>query len=531
MHIIVSKHDSVVNSYTFDTEVVGIGSDPDAQVYLPDGRIAPHQADLRVVEDGWVVEPLDPNHALILNATVAEERTPLKNGDEIRLADFALKIFLDTEAEAPPVKSPVTEEITKLRQHPLPAGNITRKEEPITLEPAARARIAEFALRLHRCVDFAGLLSVSVDMLLKTFDARMVWMGGRRRTYGELEFIDGKRKDGKSIGDPPNLSTFLYQCLERNQCIVVPQTEEPETESALAIPLISNRGGLGLIYIDSPAVAPPYGNPQLDELVMYGVLIVHRLEAIVTEHAQQQQVVAVGELSFVREVQARMDPTTVPQWEQLQLAAYCKPGLERTGDVYDVMRLPNGLAAFFVGHARASGTRAALAMTEVRTAFRMAAMHADPPHILLRAINWILRADRDPCQLDCAAIVMNPKSGACEYATAGDIGAIIVDGSGEPRVLTDPGVKTLGHGHEYNQSARSERIASEETLVFYSPGCRSIMDRYGNHLGNGPLTGALCDGFGQSAAAALDELLTDLGAFFKEGQQPDDITLLFVHRI
>ena len=531
MHIVVSKHDTVVQSLTLTADVIEIGSDPNAQVYLPDGRIAPHQADLLAVERGWVVEPLDRRHALILNAEVAEERMPIKNGAEIRLGDFALKIYIDTDENAPPVKSAVTEEVAKLREHALPHGSATRKEEEITLQPTARARAADFALQLHQCIDFARLLNVSASVLLRMFDARMVWIGVRRQGYGELEFVAGERRDGKAVGDPPCLPTFRYRCLERDQFIVVPHTDERETESTLAIPLITGRGCLGMVYIDSAAGAGSYGNAHLDELMMYGALIARQLEAIVTKQVHHQEAVDAGELAFVREVQARMDPTTVPHWDQLQLAVHCKPGLKRAGDLFDVMRLPNGLASFLVAHAEASSTRTALAMAEVRAAFRMAAMHADPPHIFLRALSWLLHADRDPSRLHCATTVMNPKTGACEYATAGDIGAIIVDPSGEPRVLADPTVEALGHGQEHNQPARTERLAPKETLVFYTAGCWNVTDPNGNQLGVGPLTGALCDGFGQPAAAALDELLSDLGAFFKKGRQPDDITILFVHRV
>ena len=531
MQIVVSKHESVFRSLSFTTDVISVGSDPDAQISLPDGRIAAHQADLRNVDGTWVVDPLDLQHALILNAIVAETRTPLKNGDEIRLGDFALRIYVDTPEEAAPVKTAITEELAKIRQHALPAGSITRKEEAIRLAPDAKARTAALALRLAQCTEIAGLLNVSAAALLDAFSARLVWIGMRRQNYGDIEFIDGIRKDGRTVNNPPHLDTFVYRCLERDQFILVPRTEEKDTTSVLAVPLLTDRGCVGLVYVDSAAGATPYDEPHLDELMMHATLLTRQFEAIVAEQARHQAAVTDVELAFVRAVQARMDPATVPQWEQLQVAAYSKPGTEHSGDLLDVMRLPNGLAAFIVAHAEAANTRAALAMAEVRTAFRMAAMHADPPHILARALNWMLRTDREPCLLHAAIIVMNPKSGACEYATAGNIGAIIVDDTGEPRVLADAAVKPLGSGSEHNLPARTARLAANETLVFYSPGCRSAEDAQGTQLGDGPLLDALCDGFGQSAAAALDEVLADLGDFLKEKRQRDDITMLFVHRI
>jgi serine phosphatase RsbU (regulator of sigma subunit) len=298
----------------------------------------------------------------------------------------------------------------------------------------------------------------------------------------------------------------------------------------MAVPLITRRGRLGLIYINSAAESVTYDTPELDELCLYAALIARQLEAIVAEQVKLQEAIAAGELSFVREIQARMDPTNVPQWEQLQLAVYCKPGLDRTGDVYDVMRLPNGLAAFLTAHAEASATRAALAMAEVRAIFRMASMHADPPHVVLRALNWILHNQHDPCLLHCAVIVMNPKTGAAEYATAGRIGAMIVDQGGESRPLADPAIPPIGQRHDYALPSRPERLQDDETLVFYTPGCRTVADASGQPLGDHRVVQAFCDGFGQSAAEALDEVLSDLRAFFKDGRQSDDITLLVVHR-
>ncbi|MCK4658791.1 MAG: SpoIIE family protein phosphatase [Phycisphaerae bacterium] len=530
MHIVVSKHGNVVRSLTFETDIITIGSDPDAQVHLPDGRIARRQAQLLGGDGGWVVEPLSHVHTLILDAEVADERTPIKNGCRIHLGDFTLRVYFDADTIPDQVETAVTKEATKLRRHPLPSGSLIRGEEEITLRPQAKTQVADFALRLVQCIDFSGLLNFAVDSLLKNFDAWVVWIGVRRKSYGELEFVEGERKDGKSVSDPPHLATFRYRCIEQDQCIVVPHTEEKETQSALAIPLLTERGCLGLIYLNSPAGSVVYGERNLHELMMYGALITRRLKALIAGQVETQAAVVAGELSFVREVQSRQDPTMVPEWEQLQLAVYCKPGLERTGDVFDVMRLPNGLASFLVAHVGGADLRTAMAMVEVRSVFRMAAMHADPPHILLRALDWMMRNDREPCRLQCAAVVMNPKTGACEYATAGDIGAIIVDDTGEPRVLADPSIPALGEGNAYSQPACSERLASRETLVFYSPGCRNIMDAEGNRLGDGPLTGAFCDSFGQSATTALEELLTDLSAFFKRGRHPDDSTVLLVHR-
>ena len=531
VQVVVSKHDQAIMSLSFDSEVITIGSDPDAHIYLPDTRVARQQAELRITEDGWVVEPLDHQHALILNAEVADTCAPVSSGSEIHLADFAVKVYIDADQNLAPTKTAVTEEVAKLRRHALPHGAVVRKERTIELAPDAQARVADFALRLSGCNDFEELLSTSAGALEEAFGARVVWIGVLRQARGELDFVDGKRKDGKATVDPPRLGTLLYRCVDLNQFIVMPCATDKGDVSALVVPLVVDQGCLGLIYVETSAGgAVPSDERRLDELTLCAGLIGRQLDSVIAGSVSQREAAVTGELSFIREIQARMDPATLPQWDHLQLAVYCKPGRERTGDLFDVMRLGNGLASFLVGHVEAATTRTALALTEIRTAFRMAAMHADAPRTLLRALNWMLCADRDQCLLQVAAIVVNPKTGACEYATAGNMGAMIVGRTGEPRGLADPSLKALGHGGACDLPARTERLAEGETLVLYSPGCRTITDGGGDRLGDGPLAGAFCDGCGQSATAALDEVLTDLSGFFSEGYPPDDIIMLLAHR-
>ena len=147
--------------------------------------------------------------------------------------------------------------------------------------------------------------------------------------------------------------------------------------------------------------APSYEEPDLEILTLLGAAIAKQLELAVRDLVRKQQAIEAGEWSFMRELQSKMDPTNVPQWDGLQLTVYCKPGLECAGDIYDVMRLPNGLAAFMCGHVVGTPTIAALAMAEVRASFRFAGLHSDPPHVIFRALNWLLHDPQCPASL-CA---------------------------------------------------------------------------------------------------------------------------------
>jgi len=260
-------------------------------------------------------------------------------------------------------------------------------------------------------------------------------------------------------------------------------------------------------------------------------MVAAQVEAIAGGLAAQRERLVEGQTAFLREVQSRLDPTNVPTWSALQVAVYVRPGLEQAGDIYDITRLPNGLASVLIGHVKAKPTRAAMVMTKIRSAFRMGSLHADPPHILLKALNWLLHDERHPCEVDCLVLMINPKTGAMEYSTAGEVGAVVVERGGEARTLKNSGSPAVGSAKNVTYDRVSDRIETGDSLVLYSAGCATARDNQGQVLGRERFVETVCDGFGQPAAAALDGLLADLGGFLKNGEPLDDITILYLHRV
>ncbi len=521
-----------VRRMEFHNTPVAIGSHTGSVVQLPDTDIAPYHAMiLPVGEDEWVYQPTVLDGKAIINEEPVEGRVELEDGDVIEITHFSIKFTLDMAPELVLPQPGNVGQLARIRDYPLPPRSEVRKPDyDVSLTPARQKTLAAFGLELRSCRDFARLLECTVGMLLGEFGARTVWMGVRRDAVGPLESVHGRSDQGENVTEPKKIDTFTYRCLTRHQFIRVPRTGDRETQSILAVPILGDRGALGLIYADTRRRRHVFDDADLDFVTMVCSLVVPHLEAIIGEQLDQRAELQAGELSLLQAVQAQLDPHSVPHWPEFQVAVYAKPGLEHVGDIYDIMRLPNGLAALLIGHVRASTTRAALAMTEVRCAFRIAGLHADPPHIQLKALNWLLFDEKDPCALHIAVVVTNPKTGAAEFCTAGDIGALIVDSRGNPRTLTNPDAPPVGTARGFEYSGSSERIRGQEMLALYTPGCVTTRNALGDAMGESRFIDALCDGFGQPASAALDALLADNAAFLKDGRPPADITILVVHR-
>jgi len=541
MHIVIRDERNVVrgNDFADHVDCIRVGSSSDCDVYIPDIRIASTHFTLnRDPETGWhlnicEIPPDSParHTRVFVNALDVRPGQSLRHNDEIMIAHYRLGVFLDDSSASAP-KASVLRDAERIRAHPLPSGSLVRSDahEGLWLRPGASARLTEFALAIGECQDLASLMDIGVREFVKLFSADRVWLGSRRKSYGRFEFVESIRSDGRDGGDLPREATFDFRCAERGQFICIVRTEDKDTESAMCAPLICNRGNLGMVYVENRAGAAPYGQEDLDLLTVAASIVAAQLERVVMEMIKLTECIAAGELSFMRELQARMDPDNVPEWEGLQLAVYCKPGLEAAGDVYDVMGIPNGLAAMFCGHVTGAATSAALAMAEVRAAFRMGGLHADPPHVLLRAANWIVYNDKSPCAMDIVSLVMNPRTGAMQYATAGSIGAAVVDQRGTLRKLVQPDAPPVGSRKEQAYISESGRLAEGESLILYTPGTLAVTGATGEVVGEDRLLEAFSDGFGQSASAVLADLLSELSEFFKKGRLHDDICIMVLHR-
>ncbi|MCC7292204.1 MAG: serine/threonine-protein phosphatase [Phycisphaerales bacterium] len=533
--ILTDQRDHSSREMEFNHAAVSLGSDSSNIVQLPSttvpgflAMIMPHHDEAR---EKWSYIPIDPSGQAMLHESPIAGQTELADGDELVVDRFRLRIEMVRVVELPAAEPAELKILQKVKEYPLPPGSDTqRAAEDVTLGGKLRKALMDTATRLGRAADFVQVIEAACQGVLPAVGARTAWMGLRRQASGRLEFVGGLKRDGAIAAEPAMLETFEYRCLQRGQCIRIIKPDEAELASAVVVPLPTRDGALGLLYVDTAAGERVLSPAEFDFIAAVAEAASVQVETLAHEQTVLRRAVSDAQVALLREVQARLDPVHVPVWPQLQLAAYTKPGQERGGDVYDVTKLPNGLASVLVAHVRGDVVSAALGIAEARSAFRVAAFHADPPHILMRELNYLMRTSKEHRLLDAAIVVMNPKSGAAEVCTAGDIGVISVDEDGEPRVWTELNSPPAGTHEQYEYARKQVRLADGATLAVFSSGCQTAADRHGQVMGRSRVVDAVCDGFGRPAMAAMDEVLADLAPFLKDGRTPDDITLLLLHR-
>src|SRR5512134_4135792 len=99
MRILIKEGESVLADMAFtEDDEITVGSQSDCSIYLPDARITGLNLLITPTEEGhWLVENVDPDNRVLLNAHVLTQRTALKNEDELTLHDYVLKIHVENE--------------------------------------------------------------------------------------------------------------------------------------------------------------------------------------------------------------------------------------------------------------------------------------------------------------------------------------------------------------------------------------------------------------------------------------------------
>jgi sigma-B regulation protein RsbU (phosphoserine phosphatase) len=538
MRLIVTENASMIADVTCDREAVYIGSGPDCKVQLNDARLAVQHAVVFPEKDkSWALNLLDDHIIVQINGMRVTEKVTLRTGDEISLLDFVIRVFPATETVAAAIaaapRPTSVARLTQFVQAQLPPGATTRRyEDPVTVPQGQMARLHAIAERLSQADTVETLMDHALQSLLEAFAAQRAWIGVRRVNYGPMEYVEGRTLAGQSFELPELAENLKPRILDRAQFILVPRVSHELPLSVLAGPLVAPETLLGFVYLDSGDTGRFFEQRDLEMFGVVLTVVAAQLDAILKQIAKNRAAMIAGEVGVAHAIQARLTPRKLPQWPELQWGAFREPGSERTGNVYDIVRLSNNLALFMVAHTTSTGPWPSMLMAQAQAALRMAGMHQDAPHICLRSLNWLLFDGLKDHPLDCFVGALDPANGQLRYSVAGALGAYIIGQRGDERsLLVGAPQPQLADSRTVEYPLLSEQLESGETLVLFTPGVTTARNRAGEIFGQERFINILCDAFGQQASGMLKDMLTDLRAFTVGGSQPDDVTVVLAHRV
>ena len=212
--------------------------------------------------------------------------------------------------------------------------------------------------------------------------------------------------------------------------------------------------------------------------------------------------------------------------ERIEVAAYFRyggQGAQVGGDWYDVIGLPDGRTALFVGDVMGRGGRAALVMRQLRRVVRTYAQLGVPPLELMGNLDRLV-VQRFPQQVvTCLYAVFDPLDLSLRYLNAGHMPPLLIHRDGSCTRVTFATHPPLGVGQPFDELHRVD-LTPGAGVVLYTDG---LVERRGKCIEAG--IESL-----RRAVAALDVPLRDAPETLVRTllpQGPDDDVALLVARV
>jgi sigma-B regulation protein RsbU (phosphoserine phosphatase) len=236
------------------------------------------------------------------------------------------------------------------------------------------------------------------------------------------------------------------------------------------------------------------------------------------------------ELQLGREIQSRLLPKSPSDVAGTRLAAMNMPCFEVGGDYYDFLDLPNGDLGIAIGDVSGKGVSAALIMSSLQAALRVAAPIESDIAMLIPRLNALIhRSTFGRKYVTFFFGRYTPSTGELRYVNAGhNPPMLVVDG--RVRRL-DSTARPIGLLPENRASEASVIIEPGATLFLYTDGLNEAANADDEELGMERLESLVREACALPADAIAPRVLGAITAFEGGAHPNDDKTIVVLRRV
>lgn len=235
------------------------------------------------------------------------------------------------------------------------------------------------------------------------------------------------------------------------------------------------------------------------------------------------------ELQLGREIQSSLLGTAPSDIVSVELSAMSLPCYEVGGDYYDFLELPGGDLGLAIGDVSGKGVGAALIMSSVQAALRVAApIESDLAWLATRLNSLIYRAARGRKYVTFFFGRYSPSTGKLEFVNAGHCPPFVVH-DGVITRLTSTG-RPIGIFAEARYETGIAQLEPGDAFVLYTDGLNEAENPAEEEFGMQRLEEVVCSA-ATGAASAMPGAILDAVTRYEQGAHAtDDKTIVVMRR-
>lgn len=235
------------------------------------------------------------------------------------------------------------------------------------------------------------------------------------------------------------------------------------------------------------------------------------------------------ELALGREIQSSLLPAPPQNVANTALAAVSHSCYEVGGDYFDFIPLPNGDLGIALGDVSGKGVSAALIMSSLQAALRVAAPIDDDLGRLIARLNALIHAGAHGRKYVTFFFARyTPSTGTLRYVNAGHNPPMLVE-DGMLRELASTG-RPVGILPASRYEEGVVELRNGATLFLYTDGLNEAVDAADEEFGNERLRILFTEAAKKDAAAIPQHVLDAITAFEDGAPATDDKTLVVLRR-
>lgn len=235
---------------------------------------------------------------------------------------------------------------------------------------------------------------------------------------------------------------------------------------------------------------------------------------------------AAQELEIAKQVQARLFPQKLPEFETLDYAGLCIPAHDVGGDYYDFLRFGEERLGLIIGDTSGKGIGAALLMANLQANVRsQSAMALNHPERFLRAVNQLFYENTsDSAYATLFLAEYDARKRSFRYVNCGHYSPLLLRADNSLERLSSTSTM-LGLFPEWSSNVEERQLCPGDILVLYTDGITESFNDAGDEFGEERLIDVLRQNSPRSAEAIIAAIVEKV-RLFSPHEQHDDITLI-----
>ena len=237
------------------------------------------------------------------------------------------------------------------------------------------------------------------------------------------------------------------------------------------------------------------------------------------------------ELDVAREVQRKILPLRLPEYDNLDISSVFIPAFEVGGDYYDFFEISRQKLGFVIADVSGKGISAAFIMAEVKGIFEsLSRTITKPRDILIGANNILKRALNRSSFVSASYGIVDTEKGTLTISRAGHCPAILVR-DGKAEILKPSGIGLGLNFTEHFDNSLDEteiHLNEEDLIVLYTDGITDAKNKELEDFGTQKFEKILIDNSKSTPDEIANAVIREVTVFSQSHSQYDDITLVIL---